>query len=191
VDDKAVVTLVLGGARSGKSEAAERMAAALAADAGGAVTYVATGVAAGDGPPVDEAWATRIAAHRARRPADWVTAEVPRDGSLSEVLGAAPGVVLLDSLGTFVSALPGFGADDAGRAEVAALLDALATRRAERRLTVVVSDEVGMGVVPATAAGNAFRDALGELNRQVAEQSDEVVLVVAGRLLQLTAPRER
>jgi adenosylcobinamide kinase/adenosylcobinamide-phosphate guanylyltransferase len=193
VETDAVLTLVLGGARSGKSEVGERFAAARAG--GAPVTYVATGWSGGgddghDGPGIgvtpDSAWADRIALHRARRPASWVTVEVGPTGDLAAVLGGTSGPVLLDSLGTWVAGRPGFvmaaGTLDAG---AESLLRSLAARRELGRPTVVVSDEVGLGVVPSTAAGNSFRDGLGALNRQVAEAADQVVLVVAGRVLPL------
>jgi adenosylcobinamide kinase / adenosylcobinamide-phosphate guanylyltransferase len=158
-----VITLVLGGARSGKSEVAERLMAAE-----DRVTIVVTGTA------TDPDMAERIAVHRRRRPAHWMTVEAGAElpGALSNIEGP----VLVDSLGTWVSAF----ADLAPSTEI--LLEALATRTAP---TVVVSEEVGLGVHPETVVGRRFRDVLGELNRAVAEQAYEVVLVVAGRVLPL------
>lgn len=164
------VVFVLGGARSGKSALAESMAEDLA-DESGTVTYLATGWVP-DGS--DPAWAARVAAHRLRRPTGWSTVEVGDD--LPGALRAATGVVLVDSLGTWVSGSSGFAVDGA------ALCDAVRDRGAS---TVLVSDEVGLGVHPETAIGRAFRDALGDLNRAVADIADEVVLVVAGRALKL------
>jgi adenosyl cobinamide kinase/adenosyl cobinamide phosphate guanylyltransferase len=172
-----VITLVLGGTRSGKSQVAE----ALAATAGGPVTYVATGRA------TDADMAARIAAHRARRPAAWATVEVggagdgPRDGDdLPDLLAGLDGHVLVDSLGTWVAADAGL-APDAG-----ALCDALGARaRAGTGDTVLVSEEVGLGVHAPTDVGRRFADALGELNRAVADRADRVLLVVAGRVLPL------
>jgi adenosylcobinamide kinase/adenosylcobinamide-phosphate guanylyltransferase len=91
-------------------------------------------------------------------------------------------VVLVDSLGTWVAGHAGFEAD------VDDLVRTLELRRADRQATVLVSDEVGLGVHPETTAGLAFRDALGTLNRRVAEVADDVRLVVAGRVLVM--PRE-
>jgi adenosyl cobinamide kinase/adenosyl cobinamide phosphate guanylyltransferase len=159
-----LITLVLGGARSGKSEVAERLAG------DGPVTYVATGTA------TDETMAARIAAHQQRRPATWQTVEEP-GAALAKVLGDLRGTVLVDSLTTWVAAAPGFGVD----AETLSM--ALMKRAGD---TVVVSDEVGLGVSPSTEAGNSFRDALGILNQQVAAVADEVLLVVAGRTLRLS-----
>lgn len=163
------VVLVLGGSRSGKSEVAERRAAELAE--GGPVTYVATGWAP-DGD--DPSWQARVAAHQLRRPPTWTTVEA--GVGLASSLGAADGVVLVDSLGTWVSGAERFEVD------AEALVEVLAGRDAP---TVLVSDEVGMGVHPETALGAAFRDALGDVNRAVAAAADEVLLVVAGRVLPL------
>ena len=152
------VTLVLGGARSGKSAVAERRAGT------GPVTYVATGRA--------EDMAERVAAHQARRPAHWSTVETQDlAGALSE-----PGPMLVDSLTAWVAAAHGFSVD------ADALCRALAAHDGD---VVVVSDEVGMGVHPSTEVGRQFRDALGLVNQAVAAMADEVLLVVAGRALQL------
>jgi adenosylcobinamide kinase / adenosylcobinamide-phosphate guanylyltransferase len=185
-----MITLVLGGARSGKSEVAEAIAEDLAALAGagavpdgtatdsavvGSVTYLATLVDGGDAD-----LAARIRAHRARRPRHWATVEVA--GSLPDALRQVRGIALVDSLGPWVSAAPGMAVDGA------ALCGALCERDGD---TVVVSEEVGWGVHPASEAGRAFRDALGVLNQTVAAVADEVLLVVAGRKLRLEAGPER
>lgn len=159
-----MITLVLGGARSGKSELAERMAAQSDAP----VTYVATGIA------VDDVMAARIDAHRARRPQSWTTVEAGVD--LVEVLADAAATVLLDALGTWLAGLEGFEVD------TSALCTALANRSGH---TIVVSDEVGLGVHPSSSVGREFRDALGQLNQAVSAIADEVLLVVAGRVLPL------
>jgi adenosylcobinamide kinase/adenosylcobinamide-phosphate guanylyltransferase len=158
---------VLGGNRSGKSEVAERLAAAT----GEPISYVATADASAEG------FGPRIDAHRARRPATWVTVEQPVD--LPGTLMRLEGTVLVDSLGMWVATAPGFGADVEG-------LACALTRRLGS--TVLVSDEVGLGVHPPTEIGVQFADALGACNRRIAEVSDRVVLVVAGRTLEL--PRE-
>jgi adenosylcobinamide kinase/adenosylcobinamide-phosphate guanylyltransferase len=160
-----VIALVLGGARSGKSAVAERLAARLD---GGAVTYVATADA------TDPDMERRIEAHRARRPPSWTTVEAGDD--LAGTVGPLRGTVLVDALGPWLARRPGFGAD-ADR-----LCAALRHRDGP---TVVVSEEVGLGVHPATDAGRRFRDALGALNQAVAAVADEVVFVVAGRALRL------
>jgi adenosylcobinamide kinase / adenosylcobinamide-phosphate guanylyltransferase len=162
------LTLVLGGSRSGKSAVAERLAATLPAP----ITYVATGVAA------DDDMAARIAAHRARRPPSWPTYEAGAD--LAAALRDVPGSVLVDALGTWVAA------HDELRVDVPELLEALSARSAP---TVVVSDEVGLGVHPSTEVGRRFRDVLGAVNEAVANIADDVWFVVAGRALPL-APIE-
>ncbi len=172
-------TLVLGAARSGKSTVAER----LLADRCGPVTYVATGPAAASDPE----WAERVRAHRARRPASWRTIET-RD--VAGVLGDATGPVLVDCLTLWLTAvLDDAGAWD-GRAgwrshldkEVARLADAWAAATVP---VVAVSNEVGAGVVPGTAAGRLFRDEQGRLNARLAASADRCLLVVAGRTLEL------
>jgi len=158
-----VITLVLGGARSGKSDLAER----LLADEEG-VTAIVTGVA------TDEDMAARIEAHRARRPSSWATVEA--GAGLPHALAAADGPVLVDSLGTWVSAF----------ADLDPPVDELVRALADRSsTTIVVGEEVGLGVHPETPVGRRFRDALGEVNRAVADVADEVLLVVAGRALPL------
>jgi adenosyl cobinamide kinase/adenosyl cobinamide phosphate guanylyltransferase len=154
-----VITLVLGGARSGKSAVAERLAGA------GPVTYVATSVAA-DMPE-------RVAAHRARRPLAWTTVETD---DAAGALDAGSGTVVVDSLTAWVARAPDFAVD------VEALCRSLSGREGD---TVLVSDEVGLGVHPSTEAGRLFRDALGLVNQAVAAAADEVLLVVAGRALRL------
>ena len=160
-----MITLVLGGARSGKSAVAER----LAVRAGSAVTYVAT-ADAGEDPD----FAARIARHRDRRPAGWETIEAGRD--VVDALRSVDGTVLLDALGPWVAHHAGFAID------CGALVDTLRDRDGD---TIVVSEEVGLGVHPSTEVGRHFRDALGDVNRRVAAIADEVLLVVAGRVLPL------
>ncbi len=162
------LTLVLGGSRSGKSAVAERLAEPL-----GDVTYVATAVF----DPADADWDRRISCHRARRPQRWGTVEIGRAGDLARPVAAIAGPVLVDSLGTWVAGHPDFVVDARG------LVAALGGRA---QPTIVVSDEVGMGVHPSTSGGRQFRDALGDVNRLVADVSDRVLLVVAGRTLALT-----
>lgn len=165
-----MLILLLGGARSGKSALAER----LADDLGLPVTYLATAVA-GD----DDDMSARVAAHRARRSPSWHTIEASTD--LAEVVATVQGTALVDSLGTWLVAHHDFKADDA------VLVAALVSRRGD---TIVVSDEVGMGVHPETALGRLFRDRLGELNQAVAAVADRVILVVAGRGIDLTSPEQ-
>ena len=164
-----MLTLILGGARSGKSGVAE----SLARDASSPVTYVATGVV-GD----DADFAARVAEHRARRPAAWDTLEV--GAQLAEALGRVRGTVLVDSLGTWLAATRDFAVD------VDALLVALEAHAGD---AIVVTDEVGLGVHPETEVGRAFRDALGRLNQAVAARADAVWLVVAGCVLVVKGAR--
>ena len=166
-----MITLILGGARSGKSALAERVAAA----GGRPVVYVATAAVTGD-PDFDE----RIRRHRDRRPPEWSTAE-PGAQLVAYLQGAADdeSTLLVDSLGTWVAATAEFVADHAG------LCSALSARRGD---TVLVSEEVGLGVHPSTELGGRFRDALGTVNQAVSAVADEVWLVVAGRILPLERP---
>ncbi|MGQ0464274.1 MAG: bifunctional adenosylcobinamide kinase/adenosylcobinamide-phosphate guanylyltransferase [Sporichthyaceae bacterium] len=179
-------TLLLGGARSGKSAAAE----ARAAVAGGPVLYVATAPERPDDPE----WVERIAAHRARRPAAWRTVAT---GNPVPLLRSENGVLLLDCVALWLTRAMDAAeawddeAWDSGRARTSLqtrideLLDAWRTAPGH---VIGVSNEVGMGVVPATPAGRRFRDELGRLNVALAAASDEVALVVAGRLLPLMDP---
>jgi len=160
-----MIVLVLGGTRSGKSQVAERLVASLPAP----VTYVATGTAS------DPSMAERIATHRARRPAEWATHEAGAD--LAATLTAlTDGTVLVDSLGTWVAAHDDLGVD------AGALVEALTGRTGD---TVVVSEEVGLSLHAPTEVGRRFVDALGEVNQAVGEVADEVLLVIAGRVLPL------
>jgi adenosylcobinamide kinase/adenosylcobinamide-phosphate guanylyltransferase len=175
--------LVLGGARSGKSEQAELR---LAGEPD--VTYVATGPGAlpisGAGDPE---WAARVAAHRARRPAWWRTAETT---DLAGVLAGASGALLIDGIGTWLAAAMDECGTWDGSAEGAARLAGrigglVGAWRQTRARVVAVSDEAGLGVVPATPAGRLFRDELGRLNQVLAAESEEAELVVAGRVVPL------
>ena len=163
--------LVLGGSRSGKSAFAESLLTG--ADD---VTYLATST----GAPDDAEWASRVAAHRARRPAGWSTLETTAPSDLLR-----RGAVLVDSVTTWVAALmdeTGVWTDDPGAAErLAGRCDALVNSWTMTPAHVVaVSDEVGLGVVPETRAGRLFRDTLGEVNQRLAGTADEVWFVVAG-----------
>lgn len=180
------VTLVTGGVRSGKSRHAEAMAEA-AATGGPAPIYVATGPAP-DGE--DDAWSARVAAHRERRAGRFDSVE---SGDAAGVLWdcGPDDVVLVDCLGTWLTAQldhAGAWSGDAGweqrvRAHVDELVEALSAGAAHD--VVVVTNEVGAGVVPATAAGRLFADWLGMVNCRVAEVCDRLVLMVAGRPLDL------
>lgn len=174
-------TLVVGGARSGKSVEAERRLEAFPD-----VLYVATGGTRGG----DTEWAERVAAHRERRPGSWRTTEtcdlVPllaEDGAplLIDCLSLWLTDVM-DSVGAWDDAVWADGGERALRERVRELTDAV---RATRRTVVAVSNEVGSGIVPATASGRRYRDELGRLNAAFAGECEQVVLVVAGQALVL------
>jgi adenosylcobinamide kinase/adenosylcobinamide-phosphate guanylyltransferase len=158
------LTLVLGGARSGKSRYAERLITALPPP----WIYAATGQA------LDDEMAARIDAHRARRGAGWTTVEAPRD--LAAALAAhtrAP--VLVDCLTLWLSNL--MMADAQVEQEIDRLARALAAAAAP---VVLVANEVGSGIVPDNALARRFRDLQGGLNQRIAALADQVVLLVAG-----------
>jgi adenosylcobinamide kinase/adenosylcobinamide-phosphate guanylyltransferase len=168
------LTLVLGGARSGKSRFAEGLVTAQP----GPWAYVATGEAR------DAEMAERIAHHAARRGPGWVTHEVPL--ALADLIGAEaadPGPMLVDCLTLWLSNVMLGGLDAA--TERARLLGAL---EAAARPIVLVSNEVGLGIVPDNALARAFRDEQGRLNASVAALADHVVFMAAGLPLTLKAP---
>lgn len=169
--------LVTGGVRSGKSRHAE-----LLLDGVPGVRYVAPG------PLVDDAdWHARVRAHQARRPASWTTHETH---DLAAVF-ATSDPVLVDCLGTWLTAV----IDDAGAWEqsseqITAWLsgivdDGVAAMHSRQADAVLVTNEVGLGVVPERRSGRLFRDLLGLANQRFAAACDEVHLVVAGRVLRL------
>jgi adenosylcobinamide kinase / adenosylcobinamide-phosphate guanylyltransferase len=175
-----VKVLVTGGVRSGKSRHAESL---LSGRDG--VTYVAPGPTIAEDPDPD--WAARIAAHQARRPSTWTTLET-RD--LATALRSADGPVLVDCLGTWLAGVlderdlwehP----SDEVTATVVDLLDDATSALVGRDDVVLVTNEVGLGVVPAHRSGRLFRDLLGIVNQRVAAVCDDVHLLVAGRVLVL------
>jgi adenosylcobinamide kinase/adenosylcobinamide-phosphate guanylyltransferase len=158
------LTLVLGGARSGKSRYAETIIIALPPP----WVYVATAQA------LDAEMTARIAAHRARRGAGWTTVETPRDlVATLAANGKAP--ILVDCLTLWLSNL--MMADAQIDAEIDRLEQALATAAAQ---VVLVANEVGSGIVPDNALARRFRDLQGGLNQRIAAQADNVILLVAG-----------
>ncbi|MEU7768718.1 bifunctional adenosylcobinamide kinase/adenosylcobinamide-phosphate guanylyltransferase [Nocardia sp. NPDC049190] len=167
-------TLVVGAARSGKSAFAEK----LAADAGGAVRYVATAVP----DPADSEFAERIAGHRARRPADWSTIESADPATILSAPDNPSDVTLIDDIGTWLTArLDTRDAWDAPRGTITPDTDALiAAVAAYRHRLVIVTPEVGMGVIPATRSGRLFRDEIGTLNQRLAQVCDEAFFLVVG-----------
>lgn len=169
--------LVLGGARSGKSAFAESLLATAPV-----VLYVATA----EPRPTDAEWTERIRRHRTRRPVPWHTAET---ADLVSVLRAPGPDVLIDSITAWLARAMddcGCWTGDERVGDLDARIDALGSAwSATTRHVVAVSDEVGLGVVPETAAGGRFRDALGLLNQRLAAAADDVHLVVAGLPLRL------
>jgi adenosylcobinamide kinase / adenosylcobinamide-phosphate guanylyltransferase len=167
--------LLLGGARSGKSALAQD----IAVRAGVPVTVIATAEA------LDDEMRVRIARHRADRPVDWTTVEEPID--LSGAVGAAPpaDLVVVDCLTLWVSNLVGgCRSDDLIVRAAATVADELSARPSG---AVVVSNEVGLGVVPANPAARTFRDTLGSVNAIFAARADRAALLVAGRAHELTS----
>lgn len=172
--------LVTGGVRSGKSSHAESLIG------GAPATYVATGTVPDREDDPD--WAARIAAHRARRPASWATLETQ---DLATVVREAEAPVLIDCLGTWLTAL--IDAEGAWEQDVDAVHELVTTRTDEvvealrtcAEDVVVVTNEVGLGIVPEHRSGRLFRDLLGVVNQRVAAACDGVHLVIAGRVLRL------
>lgn len=171
-------TLVLGGARSGKSLEAERLLAT--ADD---VTYVATSYPRTDDPE----WSERVARHRRQRPARWTTVETL---DLVDLLGTGGGPLLIDCLTLWLTRVMDrhdawddhawrTGGAEKVEADVAHLAEAW---RGTQRRVVAVSNEVGQGIVPDTASARRFRDAMGRLNARIADETEDVRWCVAGRV---------
>jgi len=174
------LTLILGGARSGKSAYAQK----LARERGGErVLFVATA------QPLDDEMKTRIEAHRRERPTAWRTLEVTHDvgDAVAQTIWREPDVtlVLVDCLTLLVSnavlALPESAsaaeAEATGLAEVEGILAAYQRGSAS---WIVISNEVGLGIVPAYPLGRVYRDALGRANQRLAAEAEEVLFMVAG-----------
>jgi adenosylcobinamide kinase / adenosylcobinamide-phosphate guanylyltransferase len=171
-----MLTLLLGGARSGKSALAVRLA--VASDR--SVVFLATAEAR------DDEMAERIRRHRDARPSAWTTVEVPL--ALGDALRdlAPDECVVLDCLSLWVSNEMEAGAhDDAIEAEARSVAGTLASRSAP---AVVISNEVGLGIVPVNELARRYRDVLGRVNVAFAEASDAAYFVVAGRALPLEEP---
>ncbi len=178
------LTFLIGGARSGKSACAEKMAV----QHGGQVLYIATAQA------LDPEMADRIEKHKGQRPGHWQTLELPKDVSVS--LKEQPllaNLVLLDCLTMLVSNLvltatnEDFEPDEARATEIvdAEIESLLALIQEGKSDWIIVSNEVGMGLVPPNPLGRVYRDLLGWTNRKIAEAADEVYFLVAGMLLPL------
>jgi adenosylcobinamide kinase / adenosylcobinamide-phosphate guanylyltransferase len=167
------LTVLIGGARAGKSA----LAAELAGRFDGPVAVVATAEAR------DEEMRSRIELHRARRPAAWMTVEEPL--ALREAVSALDDdvFVVVDCLTLWVAnVLEREDSEQAIVAEAQAVAGAAVARSAP---TLVVTNEVGLGIVPATPLGRRYRDVLGAVNAVFVEHADQAALVVAGRLLRL------
>jgi adenosylcobinamide kinase/adenosylcobinamide-phosphate guanylyltransferase len=168
------LTVLLGGARSGKS----RLAMELASATGAPVTVIATG------EPGDDEMAERIARHRAERPAHWALVEEPY--ALEDALAAVDSdhTVIVDCLTLWVA--NALGRDDDPEAVLGAAARTAARAASRPALTVAVSNEVGLGIVPMSPLGRQYRDLLGSVNRLWVDESDDAAFVIAGRVLRLT-----
>jgi len=172
------LTLILGGARSGKSSYAQ----SLAEESGKSVTFIATAEA------LDEEMSIRIQKHRTARPANWETLEIP-----SNLAACVPqiksNVVILDCITLLISnLLMQFVKDDlveetpfmaAVQKEINELINTLRVRKQEGDW-LIVSNEVGLGLVPPYQMGRVYRDAIGWANQQLAHEADKVIFMVAG-----------
>ncbi|HET8616128.1 MAG TPA: bifunctional adenosylcobinamide kinase/adenosylcobinamide-phosphate guanylyltransferase [Actinomycetales bacterium] len=189
-------TLVVGGARSGKSHVAERLLAGYST-----VTYVATGPQPGEDDPE---WAQRVRQHRERRPPHWTTVETTGFATtgLADALRGATTPVLVDCVGTWLTAVldetdawaqvGSEAPDPLWHKRFDAVVDDLIEAWHSVRVPVVaVTNEVGGGVVPASASGRLFRDELGRLTTRLSRASERVLLVVAGRTLDLSDSPDR
>jgi adenosyl cobinamide kinase/adenosyl cobinamide phosphate guanylyltransferase len=173
------VTLLLGGARSGKSSFAVRYAA----QCSGRVVVLATA------PPVDDDMERRIARHRQERPAGWETIEETVDllGALDRVADD-PDVLIIDCLTLWTSNMMWHGHSDGTIVEAAE--ESAAWCRARARRVIVISNEVGLGIHPDTALGRRYRDVLGSVNQRWATAAADALLMVAGRALRLHSPAD-
>jgi len=173
-----MLTFLVGGARSGKSALAER----LAHRSEHPVVYVATAPRIAGDDDLDE----RIRRHRADRPADWTTIEEELD--LAAAIDAAgDALVVVDCLTVWVGNLVHHGRDDADVLDASERALAAALRRVD---AVVVANEVGFGIVPGDGLSRRYRDLLGRVNQQWAAAADRALLLVAGRALRLRDPDE-
>ena len=164
------LVVLLGGARSGKSALAVRLA-------GEKATFVATGT------PEDDEMAERIRRHRADRPSGWTTHEEPITVGAALEAAAPEETVVVDCLSLWVSNLVAAGWEDSAVEEESA---AVARRAAARTgSTIVVSNEVGLGIVPVNALARRYRDLLGHVNPTFAGEAERALLVVAGRGIEL------
>jgi len=168
------ITLLVGGARSGKSARALR----LASDWDGQVVFVATGEGR------DPEMAARIARHRLERPASWRTIEAPLELVRAFDSISSKAFVILDCLTLWVANALEAGWSDEDVERAAAAVATIAAGREQP--TVVVTNEVGLGLVPVNPFGRAYRDLLGRVNAVFAAEAEQAYLMIAGRTLELT-----
>ena len=187
-NSESALTLILGGARSGKSTYAEGLAPKL----GQRVLYVATAEA------LDDEMRARVAAHQSRRPPDWATLEAPLNVGAELRASADAGdvdVILLDCLTLLVSNIILSGGPDAPEPDVEAawtMVEAELEALVEAHLQfdthlIIVSNEVGLGVVPPYSLGRTYRDCLGRANQTLARLADHAILMVASLPVDLKA----
>ncbi|RRR75886.1 MAG: bifunctional adenosylcobinamide kinase/adenosylcobinamide-phosphate guanylyltransferase [Candidatus Viridilinea halotolerans] len=170
-----VITLFTGGVRSGKSAWAEQYAARL----GAPVTYLATAAAR------DDEMQERIARHQARRPGSWATIEEPQAIAATLATFAPESVILLDCLSLLVSNLLLAHEDDPEPILEGEINAIITTVQAHELRLVVVSNEVGMGIVPAYPLGRFYRDLLGWANQRIAAAAAEIYFVVCGIVVEV------
>ena len=170
------INLILGGARSGKSSYAQR----LAEDSGKSVTFLATAQA------LDDEMSARIQKHKAERPADWQTLEIPLDIA-SHIGQIKSDVVVLDCVTLLANnLLMQFVKDDLVDEKLFAealhkeIDDLLAAIRANKLDWIIISNEIGLGLVPPYQMGRVYRDQLGWANQRLAHEADKVIFMVAG-----------
>lgn len=173
------LTFILGGARSGKSSHAQR----LAAEDGGSVAFIATAQA------LDNEMAARIQNHQANRPPDWLTLELPTSiGRAVKELPISRDVIVLDCLTLLASNLLMQQTREEGSVdeesavrlvdkEISELIDAIQCGPSR---WIIVSNEVGMGLVPPYPSGRLYRDLLGSVNQRIAAQADQVIFMISG-----------
>ena len=170
------MTLILGGARSGKSHHAQQLAEA----SGQKVLYVATA------QPGDDEMRARIAVHQAERPAHWQTLEITQNvGEAIAQHGGEESIILIDCITLLVSNILLAQPEDSSLSELQQVLDRellalLETFQHSQAEWIVVSNEVGLGLVPDNRLGRLYRDLLGRANQRLAQSADRVLLMVAG-----------
>lgn len=165
--------LLLGGARSGKSSLAETIATRRTTP----VTAIATAEI------VDDDMAQRIAAHRASRPSSWSTIEEPLDIAVALARVPSDDTVIVDCITVWLGNILHHGR---GESDVMTEIDRFISTMSDRRgSTIVVSNEVGLGIVPSTELGRTYRDILGRVNVRLAAGVDRALMLVAGRALDL------